>query len=70
MWENIDGCEEQYRCVTALYLLSMLEHAHNIIIDCGSGSPGHGREVVDGLNATNFPFHVNENCVTAGRRSL
>ena len=50
IWENTDGCEDQYLCATALYLLSMLAHAYNIIIDCGVGSPGHGIEVVDGLN--------------------
>ena len=30
----------------------MLAHAYNIIIDRGVGAPGHGREVVDGLNDT------------------
>ena len=34
----------------------MLAHAYNIIIDCGVGAPGHGREVVDGLNATDKGF--------------
>ena len=29
----------------------MLTHVYNIIIDHGVGSPGHVREVVDGLNA-------------------
>ena len=50
IWENTDGCADQYQCVTVLYLLSMLAHAYNIITDCGVGSPGHGIEVVDGLN--------------------
>ena len=52
IWGNIDGCEDQYRCATQLYLLSILEHAYNIIIDCGIIAPGYGREVVDGLNDT------------------
>ena len=35
----------------------MLEHAYNIIIDNGIGSKGHGRNVVDGLNAAgNFLY--------------
>ena len=34
----------------------MLVYAYNIIIDCGVGEPGHGRENVDGLNATNKSF--------------
>ena len=46
----MDGCAEQYHCTTALYLLPMLAHTYNIIIDCGVGALGHGREFVDGLN--------------------
>ena len=38
--------------MTDIYLLSMLEHAHNIIIYRGVGATGNGREVVDGLNTT------------------
>ena len=38
--------------MTALYLLSMLVHAYNITIDHDVGAPGHGREVVNVLNAT------------------
>ena len=44
--ESMNGCAEQYRCATLLYLLSILAHEYNIIIDCGVGSPGHVREVV------------------------
>ena len=56
IWGNTGGCAEQYFCVAALYLLSMLEHAYNITIDCGVGAPVYGREVVDGLNATEKRF--------------
>ena len=52
IWENTDGCAYQYRCATTLYLLSMLAHAYNIIINCGVGEPGHGIEVVDRLSFT------------------
>ena len=31
----------------------MLSHANDIIIDISVGSTGHGKYVVDGLNATN-----------------
>ena len=31
-------------------------HAYNIIIYCGVVSPGHGTEVVDGLNDTDKRF--------------
>ena len=34
----------------------MLSHAYNIVIDRDVGSPGHGKYVVDCLNATNKRF--------------
>ena len=51
IWENADGCAEQYRCVTALYLMSFLSQRNSIIFDRGISAPGHGKEVVGGLNA-------------------
>ena len=56
IWENTDGCAEKYYCDTALYLLSILAHEYNIIIDRGVGELGHGRYVVDGLNAAEKSF--------------
>ena len=32
IWESTDGCADQYRWATALYLLPMLAHAYNTII--------------------------------------
>ena len=52
IWENTDGCDEFYRCATALYALSILSQSYNIVIESGIIAPGHGIEVVDGLNAT------------------
>ena len=49
--ENNDGCAEQYRCASALYLLSVISQTYSLIIDWGISAPGHGKEVVDGLNA-------------------
>ena len=43
----------------------------NIIIDCGISATGHGREVVDGLNATykGFIFHLTEKAqLTSSKR--
>ena len=34
----------------------MLAHAYKIIVDHGAGGPGHDREVVYGLNATEKRF--------------
>ena len=50
IWENTDGCAEQYRCASALYLMSVMSQTYSIIIDRCLRAPGHGKEVVDGLN--------------------
>ena len=50
VWKNTDGCAEQYICVSALYLMSVMAQCYSIIIDRGISSPGHGKEVVDGIN--------------------
>jgi hypothetical protein len=51
MFDNTDGCAKQYRCATALHLLSMLSVKHNITIDRAVAAPGHGKDLIDGLNA-------------------
>ena len=51
IWENTDGFTEQYRCASSLYLMSVMSQTYSIIIGRGISAPGHGKEVVDGLNA-------------------
>ena len=51
VWENTDGCAEQYICALALYLMSFFSKFRSIIIDQGISAPIHGKEVVDVLNA-------------------
>ena len=51
IWENTDDCAEKYRCASALYLMSVMSQTYSIIIDSGISAPGHGKEVVDGLNS-------------------
>ena len=51
LWGNTDGYAEQYICATAIYLMSVLYQRHSIIFDQGIISPGHGKYVVEGLNA-------------------
>ena len=48
---NTDGCAEQYRCASALYLMSVMLQTYSIIIDHGISAPGHVKEVVDGLGS-------------------
>ena len=38
------------------YIYCRFTHAYNPVIDRGVGSPGHGKDVVDGLNATKKGF--------------
>ena len=45
------GCAEQIRCASALYLTSAMSQRYSVKIDRGINAPGHGKEVVDGLNA-------------------
>jgi hypothetical protein len=52
IWDDTDGCGKQYRCGTAMYLLSILASTYGIVIDRAIGAPGHGKDIVDGLNAT------------------
>eukprot|EP00957_Ditylum_brightwellii_P137269 10465349-Ditylum_brightwellii.AAC.1 len=49
--EETDGCAKQYRCAAAFNLLSMLAMQYNIVIDRAIQAAGHGKDVVDGLNA-------------------
>ena len=53
---NIDGRAEQYKFATVLYLLSILSHAYNILIDCSVVAPEHGEYFVYGLNAAEIIF--------------
>ena len=58
--ENVYVCAEHCRCATALFLLSILSKSCIININHGISAPGHGREVVVGMNTTEkrFIFHM------------
>ena len=49
--DHTDGCAKQYRCGNALYLLNVLSLSYNIVIDRAICAPGHGKSIIDGLNA-------------------
>ena len=51
IWENTDGCAEIYICASALYLISVISQCYSVIIDWFISAYGHGKEVVDELNA-------------------
>ena len=47
---NNDGCVEQYRCSSAIYLMLVMSQCYSIIIYLGISAPGHGKYVVYVLN--------------------
>ena len=64
MWEATDGCSKQYQCGTAMYFLSLLSLSFNVVIDRAIGTPGHGKDIIDGLNAVTKCFLQKQFCMT------
>ena len=56
IWENTDGCAEEYICASALYLISVMTQCYSVIIDCDISAPGNVKEVIDGINAIDKRF--------------
>jgi hypothetical protein len=56
VYDNTDGCCSQYRCATGVFLLTLLSSMFKISIDRQVHAPGHGKDEVDGLNATTKRF--------------
>ena len=52
VWEDTDGCANQYRCALAIYFMAVLSSLYGIITYHAINSPGHGKNAVDILNAT------------------
>ena len=50
--EDTDRCAKQYRCALAIYLMTVFSSSYGIIMDRAINAPGHGNNVVDGLNTT------------------
>ena len=57
MRKNTDRCAKQYRCASALYIMSVMSQCYSVIIYRGISAPGHGKEVLDGLN------YVDKRCI-------
>ena len=72
IWEHTDGCTKQYRCAKALYLLSSLASEFKVVIDRQVDAPGHGKDVVDGLNAQDKVYlrkHMISSCAATEPRT-
>ena len=50
VWENTDGCAEQYICASKIYLMSVMTQFYSVIIDRGISAPGNVKELVIGIN--------------------
>ena len=50
IWENTDGCAEQYICASALYLMSVMSQCYLVIIDRGIIAPRNGKDFLSGIN--------------------
>ena len=51
MWDQTDGCTNQYRCSIAYYLMSYLSKSYQIFLDRAVDTPGHRKDLVDGFNS-------------------
>jgi hypothetical protein len=60
---DADGCCKQYRCGNSKFFNSLLSSTHGITIDQAIGAPGHGKDVVEGLNAINKRYLSGNMCL-------
>ena len=51
IWDQTDGCTNQYMCSIAYYMMSFLSKSYQFFIDRAVDTPGHGKGVVYGFNA-------------------
>ena len=52
VWEDTYRCADKYRCDLDIYVMTVLSSSYIIIMDCAINEPGHWKNIVDGLNAT------------------
>ena len=56
VWEDTDGFAKQYMCDLDKYLMTVFSSSYGIITDRTINATGHGKNVVDGLNAMEKPY--------------
>ena len=67
--DHTDGCAKQYRSGNALYLMNVLCLKFNMVIDRAIGAPGHGKSIIDGLNAVDKHYLKKVMCMSGCNRS-
>ena len=50
IWDHTDGCTNKYCFTLDIYILSCIALKFSIVIDRKIRAPGHGKDMVDGLN--------------------
>jgi hypothetical protein len=64
MWNDMYGCRKQYRCTKAYWLLSHLGASkYDMTFDRAIGAPSHGKDVIDGINATDKQYLAGSMCL-------
>ena len=51
VWKETDGCAKKYRRDLAINLTIVLSPSYGTIMDRAINAPGHGENVVEGLNS-------------------
>ena len=51
MWDHTDGCTNQYRCASAVYLISCIALEFSVINYKSLGASVHGKDFFDSTNA-------------------
>ena len=72
IWENTDGCAEQYRWASSLYLMSVFSQSHSIIIDQGISEPVNGKQLIDSINniGKRYMYQLISNVQLIGSRTF
>jgi hypothetical protein len=63
LYTGTDRCGKQYRCGNSKYLNSLLLSENGIVNDHTVGAPGHGKDIVDGINAIDKHFLAGKMCM-------
>ena len=66
--DHTDGCAKQYRSGNALYLLNVICLKYDIVIDRAVCAPGHGKSIIDGLNAVDKHYLRKVMCMSGSTR--
>ena len=52
IYDTTDGCNKQYRCANALWILSVSEFTYRVIIDSCNNAPGNVIRKINCINGS------------------